>query len=55
MSAVRPSRFNLNGLVLDILSDPESDIITASRVNGIFSLSKNDHGIEIESIAKILG
>jgi hypothetical protein len=55
MSAVRPSRFNLNGLVLDILSDPESDIITASRVNGIFSLSKDDHGIEKESMAKIIG
>jgi len=41
--------------VLDILSDPESDIITASRVNWIISLSKDDYGIDIESMAKLLG
>jgi hypothetical protein len=41
--------------VLDILSDPVSDIITASRVNGIISLSKYDYGIAIESMAKLLG
>jgi len=41
--------------VLDILSDPESDIITASRVNWEISLSKYDYGITIESMATLLG
>jgi hypothetical protein len=38
-----------------MLSEPESATITASRVTGVISLSKNDHGIAIESMAKRLG
>jgi hypothetical protein len=52
MSAVRPSRFSLRELVLDILSDPESDIITASKATGVIFLTERNDRMAEKSVAE---
>jgi hypothetical protein len=44
----------LNGLVLDILSDPESDIITASKATGVIYLTERNDRITAKSFAELM-